>query len=89
LPLQHIISPRKLLDDDAKVSELIDKGNRWWNTKLLEEFFFFTFEVKEITKIPISGRLSKAKRIWHGNENGVFTLKSKYKIAFSSLRSND
>ena len=35
----EIQSPIRFLDEDAKVSALIDEDTRWWNTLMLEAIF--------------------------------------------------
>lgn len=43
IPYPHrsyrVQSPRKFLDEDAIVADLIDKDTRWWNTSLINEVF--------------------------------------------------
>ena len=68
---------------DLRVSELIDMENRCWNIHLLQQLFL-PFEVEEIRSTPLSNSLPSDKQIWTGTSNGLFTVRSAYKLAMES-----
>jgi hypothetical protein len=74
-----IQSVPRVLDQDAKVVELIDKDLHGWNKGMLESLFSID-EVNAILSIPISPNQSDVV-IWRGTKNDVFTVKSAYHAA--------
>jgi hypothetical protein len=56
LPTQSsfaVQSPRKVLTENATVSELIDPNTKWWNTQLIVEIFI-SKEENIIVGLPLS-----------------------------------
>ena len=78
-----VVSPRLNAPMDLRVSELIDMENRCWNIHLLQQLFL-PFEVEEIRSTPLSNSLPSDKQIWTGTSNGLFTVRSAYKLAMES-----
>uniref|UniRef100_A0A7N2L004 RNase H type-1 domain-containing protein n=1 Tax=Quercus lobata TaxID=97700 RepID=A0A7N2L004_QUELO len=78
-----VVSPRLNSPLDLRVSELIDMENRCWNIHLLQQLFL-PFEVEEISSIPLSNSLPFDKLIWTGTSNGLFIVRSAYKLAMES-----
>ena len=78
-----VVSPRLNAPVDLQVSKLIDMENRCWNLHLLQQLFL-PFEVEEIRSIPLSNSLPSDKQIWTGTSNGLFTVRSAYKLAMES-----
>ena len=57
--------------------------NRCWNIHLLQQLFLL-FEVEEISSIPLTNSLPFDKLIWTGTSNGLFIVRSAYKLAMES-----
>ena len=62
------------------VSDLIDVEDKGWNFSLLKRVFL-PFEAEIIGGIPLSTQLPKDKQIWAETSNGLFLVRSAYKIA--------
>ena len=78
-----MVSPRLNAHVDLRVSELIDMENRCWNLHLLQQLFL-PFEAEEIRSIPLSYSLPSNKQIWIGTSNGLFIVRSAYKLAMDN-----
>jgi hypothetical protein len=61
----------------GKVEELIDPGTGSWDVQLLQEIFCPT-DVRMITAIPLSPWMEEDSIAWHGNRNGMFSVRSAY-----------
>ncbi|KAF5481359.1 hypothetical protein F2P56_002016 [Juglans regia] len=70
-------SPCSILNEEAKVSELISEGK--WNKQLIERIFTQE-EVEQICSIPISRLNSEDKMIWGGTKKGQFSVSSAYQM---------
>lgn len=75
-----IISPRDSFPLNSRVSYLIDAEQKCWNLNLLNRFFL-PFEAEEIASIPLSIRLPDDKQVWAATPNGLFSVRSAYKLA--------
>ncbi|KAM7261053.1 hypothetical protein ACFE04_026528 [Oxalis oulophora] len=63
-----------------KVCELLQGPRRCWNVNLIR-VLFNTEQVNDIQSIPlVNGNVNDAF-IWDGTSNGVYTVKSGYKVA--------
>ena len=62
------------------VSDLIDVEDKGWNFSLLKHVFL-PFEAEIIGGIPLSTRLPEDKQIWAETSNGLFSVRSAYKVA--------
>ncbi|XP_041016156.1 uncharacterized protein LOC121258678 [Juglans microcarpa x Juglans regia] len=59
----YLRSPVKSLSINAKVSELIDPGTKWWNLQMLKNIFWEE-DVQQIVRIPIAQtNISRDKRV--------------------------
>ena len=76
----RVVSPRLNSPLDLRVCDLIDQENKCWNLQLLQQLFL-PFEVEEIRSIPLSSSLPPDKQVWTGTSNGIFTVRSAYKLA--------
>jgi hypothetical protein len=65
-----VLSPPKILDENATVSHLIDTDMQWWNVPLLEQIFSKEERVT-IQSLPISARDQADLQIWR-TKNRVF-----------------
>jgi hypothetical protein len=68
------------LPEDSKVSLLIDPNTRQWNSNLVRSLFHPLIASK-ILDIPLSMQPRRDKLLWHFNSNGIYSVKSGYKIA--------
>jgi hypothetical protein len=72
-----IQSPRKILSEDAKVSELIDIDTKWWNERILNSIFCKE-EVAVLSRIPLSKYGHNDLMTWRGSSSREFTVRSAY-----------
>lgn len=75
-----VVSPRTLSPQVSMVSHLIDYDNICWNVDLLNRIFL-PFEAENICGLPLSNRFPDDKLIWAETSNGVFSVRSAYKVA--------
>jgi hypothetical protein len=61
------------------VSELIDHGSLTWNHELVKSVFL-PMDAELITNIPLSTRRQKDFWAWHYECNGVFSVRSAYRM---------
>jgi hypothetical protein len=66
-----IFSPGKILEQNARVSVLIDQNTRTWNVGLISEVFLED-EAELICSIPLSPLPVEDRIIWRGTKNGIF-----------------
>ena len=75
----QIISPRKSCSRVSMVSDLIGVEKKSWNLDILNQVFL-PFEVEIIEGIPLSNHMPVDKKIWSETTNGIFSVRSAYKI---------
>ena len=75
-----IISLRGSFPLNSRVSDLIDAKQKCWNLNLLNRVFLH-FEAEQIASIPLSIRLPDDKQVWATTSNGLFSVRSAYKLA--------
>lgn len=73
--------------DDLRVSDLYMPNSLGWDVQMLEELFV-PRDVMEICNLPPRNEEANDRIIWQGNPNGVYTIKSGYKLATESLEAN-
>ena len=78
------VSSRNNAFSDLRVSELIDTTNICWNSELLDQVFL-PFKADAIKSIPLSSQLPTDKLIWAKSSNGLFNIKSAYKVALELI----
>ena len=70
-------SPPTILEEDARVVELIDSQNFCWKETLIRECFY-PFEAAQILAIPLSAQNREDKFCWQGTKNGIYSAKTAY-----------
>jgi hypothetical protein len=83
-----IQTPVRILNGDAKVSELIDGSSNWWNISLVHEIFSKE-EADMICGLPICPGRQSDRLVWVGTKNGLFSVKSAYHLAKDSYDSSN
>jgi hypothetical protein len=63
------------------VNQLIDSGTRSWNEHLIRELFQ-EHDVQAILSIKLPQQDLEDRVAWHYERNGVFTVRSAYRLAF-------
>ena len=79
-----VISPWVNVSPDFRVFELIDFNKSCWNSGLIEKLLL-PCEVDTVKCISLSSRLPANKLIWAKTNNGLFIVKSAYKVAVDIL----
>ncbi|KAL0385879.1 UNVERIFIED_CONTAM: putative mitochondrial protein [Sesamum radiatum] len=74
------IMPPSLFLPDLRVSNLLDKDNRCWNSELVEGIFCLE-DSNLIKSISVSNLAIPDFWVWHFNKNGKFSIKSASHIA--------
>ena len=80
LSTHKVVSPPTILSSNAMVDTLINAKDGTWNMVLLQQLFL-PHEVDIILGIALSTNLPGDRLVWAPTENGLFTVKSTYKIA--------
>ena len=71
--------------EDTRVSEFIDTDVAGWKGGALDAVFL-PHEAELIKSIPISLQLPEDKLIWALTSNGVFSVRSAYRLAMDQAR---
>lgn len=66
------------------VNQLILPDQKAWNEDLVRQIFF-PFDADEICKLPIPSSEVEDRIAWHFEKNGIFSVRSAYKLAASTL----
>jgi hypothetical protein len=74
-----IQTPIHVLDENARVSELIDEDAKWWKTEMIHEIFMEE-EARRICSMAISPSTQCDKRVWVGTKNGEYSVRSGYHL---------
>ena len=72
--------PRLFMHEDTRVQKLIDTSKVSWNKSIVDALFL-PHEAEVIKGIPVSSRLPEGKLIWTKTQNGIFSVRSAYKLA--------
>jgi hypothetical protein len=81
----EVQSPIRILEEDAKVSALIDEDTKWWNVPLVEAIFDAE-EANAICGLPFCPSTQPNKLVWGSAKNGQFSVKSAYHVAMETGR---
>ena len=80
-----VVSPKLFLQEDTRVNEFIDPDVAGWKGGALD-VVFLPYEAELIKSIPISLQLPEDKLIWALTSNGVFSVRSAYRLAMDQAR---
>ena len=80
-----VISPRGQGSVVERVEHLLDMERGLWDVDKVQNTFL-PFEAEAVLGIPISPSLPNDSRIWAWSNNGRFTVKSAYEVAFKQFR---
>jgi hypothetical protein len=69
------------------VNQLIDSNTKRWNEPLLRELFY-EHDIQTILSIDLPQQNHEDRVAWHYERNGVFTVKSAYRLAYSLKHQN-
>lgn len=75
-----LITPVRILDQNATVDALMDVDNHKWRTEVISEVLFPN-DMDRILQIPISTNGSPDMRVWAANEDGIFRVRDAYSLA--------
>jgi hypothetical protein len=64
------------------VNQLIHEETNTWNTDILRELFY-DHDVQTITNIELPNSPQPDRFVWHLEKNGLFTVRSAYRLAFN------
>jgi hypothetical protein len=74
LPTTYAIqTPVRILDSEARVSSLINRDTKWWDTQLVHSVFRKE-EADLICSIAICPRQYNDRMVWVGTKNGEFSV---------------
>jgi len=75
-----VVFPISYLPEDSRVAALIDEENGVWKNKLVRQVFV-PYEADLICSIALSANLPVDKQVWALTHNGIFSVRSAYKLA--------
>jgi hypothetical protein len=81
-------SPGSRLDNQAKVSELLDASTNWWNTAVVQENFDEE-DAKLICSICVNPRKGADMLAWKSTRNRVFTVRSAYHLVVEKVEEGE
>ena len=87
-PINKILHPANGDIDDWLVSELINTDLHVWRSDVVMSKFQME-DAEAVCRNPLSQRNVPNSIIWLHNKNGMFTVKSAYKVARKILRGGD
>jgi len=79
----EVVSPVSCMLEDSRVATLIDEGNGAWKNDL-ERQVFLPHEADLIYGIALSTNLLADKQVWALTPNGLFSIRSAYKLAMET-----
>lgn len=78
-----IISPVRILDENATVDAILDNVDHCWKVDLLTDILF-PIDVDRILQIPVSTSGGTDERIWTASEDAVFRVRDAYNLALKA-----
>ena len=84
----RITSLRLFLQTETRVSELISHDVAAWKTQIIDAIFL-PHEAELIKSIPLSSCLPEDTIVWAATPNGLFTVRSAYRLEMEESRSSN
>ena len=81
----QVVSPRLFLSAETKVCELIAQDSTQWKAQVIDALFL-PHEAECIKSIPLSIQPPEDRLIWVESANGLFSVRSTYKLAMNLSR---
>ena len=81
----QVVSPRLFLSAETKVCELIAQDSTQWKAQVIDALFL-PHEAKCIKSIPLSIQPPEDRLMWAESANGLFSVRSAYKLAMNLSR---
>ena len=75
----RVLSPIGVHFPEIRVSSLIDEELRFWKTEVIDQMFL-PFEANIVKAIPLSLTRSSDVIFWSRTRNGVYSIKTGYKL---------
>ncbi|KAF3953919.1 hypothetical protein CMV_020668 [Castanea mollissima] len=82
-----VLSPQGHNTGLVKVAQLIDSNTGTWKTELIKEAFL-PHEADCILSIPLSLQLPEDSRVWAWSKNGIYTVRSAYRVSLKLLKAS-
>ena len=83
-----VLSPVRILNEEATVDSLIDKDQMCWDMEKLRSVFL-PRDVEIIQQIPLSSRRPCDRQIWTGTRSGRFIVRSAYHLLLHQQSSGE
>ena len=80
-----VVSPRLFMHADTRVSKLISHEPVGWKMQVIDTLFL-PHEADIIKSIPLSTHSPPDKLIWAATTNGLFSVRSAYRLAMEASR---
>jgi hypothetical protein len=89
LPRKFALKPQpgKSKDMHKRVNQLVNEGTGMWNTQLIHKMFY-PHDAEAILQLNVPETSRNDFLAWHYESNGVFSVKSAYKLAYSLKHNN-
>ncbi|KAK9998230.1 hypothetical protein SO802_017833 [Lithocarpus litseifolius] len=87
-PTNKILYPASEEFDGRLVADLLDPDLHCWRRELITSVFH-TDDVEAICRIPLSHRYVPDILVWMHNKNGLFSVKSAYRLAVQILKGEE
>lgn len=76
---RKVVSPRPSIEENEKVEGLIVRDRAEWNVERVRGIFL-PREVEAVLSIQINPMNSRNSQVWAKSTNGIFLVKSAYKV---------
>ncbi|XP_065634479.1 uncharacterized protein LOC136069649 [Quercus suber] len=83
-----VVSPKLFMHADLRVSELISHDSVGWKMQVIDTLFL-PHEAENIKSIPLSTHLPPDKLIWAATTNGLFSVRSAYRLAMENSQAEN
>ncbi|XP_075670478.1 uncharacterized protein LOC142640297 [Castanea sativa] len=77
-PTNRVLHPAPNIEEDMKVSELIDQDSRGWDREFIWRNFH-SDDAEAILRVPLSYRVISDTVVWIGEKSGEYSMRSGYR----------